>query len=435
MGCERAVVWIDPKIKRSLQAVSGVDKPDRRAVLLQAIAKLSQHCLDIQKPIIASRQQLPELDEEEKLTQLLKHYFNISQLDQIYVQSITGKEDDLGAIVIEGFDEQANTNLAGVIATVSKHSAMAIENALAMSSVTLVRPFSKRPGIKKDPNKKRKQVAMALVVIGLLIAASLIRWPVKVSCPCELTPLTSRLLDAPLDGVQIKKIEVLSGLVEKGQVIARLDDADFQTELYKLQASLEQERIKKSQLSSEEKKISDLQVQRIEHDMALMRLQIERCQIRTPISGMILTPPNELKLLEGTTVQKGSPICEIADLNQWQLVLDVSQDEIGWVQRGLEEAPPSRVQFYLAAYPKYKLETALTSIENIGQLARIKDDGSQAKGNVYEVRVDVAPEALADIQSGLRPGSKGQAKISTCERPLGFVLLRKVIRFFRVTFF
>jgi hypothetical protein len=63
-------------------------------------------------------------------------------------------------------------------------------------------------------------------------------------------------------------------------------------------------------------------------------------------------------------------------------------------------------------------------------MARIKD-----RGNVFEIRVDVSPDQLKQIERGLRNGMVGRAKIETVDRPLGFVLLRKVIRFFRVTFF
>lgn len=435
VGCERLVVWIDPRIKRGLQAVSGIDKPDRRAVLLQAISKLGQYCLEIKKPIVASREQLPELPEEDILTQLLKNYFNVSQLNQIYIEVIKGKEDDLGAIMVEGFDEQANTNMAGVISTISKHAANALENALKMASVPMVRPFAKLKDVKKDPKKRRKFLITLGVLALLIVVAALLPWPIKVSSPCELTPAVLRRLDAPLDGVQVKEIKVAGGPVESGQLIVQLDDTELQTSLFKLEAQHEQENINKSQLRGEKKSISELELQRIKHEMDLVNLQIEKCKIRSPISGMILTPQNEMKLLEGITVQKGASICEIADLSHWQLVLDVPQEEIGWVQRGLSESAPSVVQFYMAAYPKYKLEAQIGSIESISQLARIKDDGSKAKGNVYEVRIDIPPAALEAIQAGLRPGSKGQAKITTCKRPLGYVLLRKVIRFFRVTFF
>ena len=62
-------------------------------------------------------------------------------------------------------------------------------------------------------------------------------------------------------------------------------------------------------------------------------------------------------------------------------------------------------------------------------MARIRPEG-----NVFEIRTDVDPEQLELIQ-GLRDGSTGTAKIWTVEKPLGYVLLRKVIRFFRVVFF
>ena len=57
-----------------------------------------------------------------------------------------------------------------------------------------------------------------------------------------------------------------------------------------------------------------------------------------------------------------------------------------------------------------------------------------AEESLYHKIVD---QELIDnnILEGLRDGSIGAAKIATVERPLGYVLLRKVIRFFRVTFF
>ncbi|MCP4713435.1 MAG: HlyD family secretion protein [Planctomycetes bacterium] len=157
-------------------------------------------------------------------------------------------------------------------------------------------------------------------------------------------------------------------------------------------------------------------------------LQISKCQLNAPISGTILTP--QLKLKTGMTVGRGDMICEIADLESWKLVLEIPQEEIFWVQRRLKEGTAETV-FFLEAFPEKKLTTEITSIDQISQIPQIH----QELGNIYEIRVQVDQQELAEIQLALRDGITGRAKISTEERSLGFVLLRKVIRFFRITFF
>ena len=151
------------------------------------------------------------------------------------------------------------------------------------------------------------------------------------------------------------------------------------------------------------------------------------------------------------TVQKGDVIFEIADLDNWELVLDVPQEEVGWVLRGLaEQAEPAgatgdgssmtaesvesaeglTVEFYLVAYPKHRLQAKVMRAEQVGQMGQVKEDG-----NVFEIRVAIPRDELRPIMNGLRAGSIGRAKVDTSVRPLGYVLLRKVVRFFRVTFF
>lgn len=437
IGCDRVVIWIDPKVKRGLRAVSGIDKPDRRAVLMQAMEKLSKHCLEIKKPIVASRQQLVELAEEEKLTQLLKNYFNVSKLDQIFLQPIKKDERYLGVISAEGFDESTSTNLAGIIAAVASHGAVALGNALEMASMPMMRPLAKLKTVSQDPKKRRKWLIIATIIIAALGILLLLPWTIKIESACELTPRHIRLIESPLDGVQIKRIIRARGNVDAGEIIAQLDDLDLQTKRTELRHALEQENItKRASLSETERKKSELQIAKLQNNIDFLETQIAKCQVKAPITGTILTAQLERK--EGLTVNKGDLICEVADLTKWQLLLDVPQEEIDWVQQGLVSGGDTRdqparqleVRFFLAAYPQYKLSTNITSIDQISQMARTKE-----QGNVFEIRLDVSGSQLKTIEQGLRDGMVGQAKISTVSRSLGYVLLRKVIRFFRVTFF
>ncbi|MBN2377488.1 MAG: HlyD family efflux transporter periplasmic adaptor subunit [Sedimentisphaerales bacterium] len=427
VGCTRVVIWIDPQIKRGLRAVSGVDKPDRRAVLMQAIEKLCRHCLEIKKPIVASRQQLVELDEEQELTLLLKDYFTVSQLDQIFLQPLEREEKQLGVFVAEGFDESAGTNLAGIIASVARHGAIALSNALEMASVPWMRPLGKLQKAGKDPKKKKKWAMILVVLLAGLVAGSLVPWTIKIDSDCTLTPVNRRIVDSPLAGVEIAEIVRPSGTVEAGEVIIRLDDSELKAERDKNKAELEAVKVEYNQaMGTPDEEHYRLEMSKLQHQIELIQLKIDKCLIRAPVRGQILTA--QLELLEGKTLERGDPLLEIADMNRWEILLQVPQQEIGWVQRGLEEGE-SLVQFYLAAYPEHKLSATIKNVDQVSQMARTRQEG-----NVFEIRTEVDPEQLKPIQ-GLRDGSTGTAKIWTVEKPLGYVLLRKVIRFFRVVFF
>jgi len=434
IGCERLVVWIDPQIKRGLRAVSGVDKPDRRAVLMQTLENLSKYCLEIKKPIVASRQGLAELPEEDKLTVLLKDYFNASQLDQIFLQPIKGRDEYLGVVVAEGFPEEGSTNLAGLITAVSKHGAIALQNALEMASVPLVRPMARLKKIKKDTKKRQKWLTGLAIGLAALVLLMFVPWTIKIDCDCRLTPVTLRRIESQLDGVQIIRILKTAGPVQKDEVIAQLDDLNLRTQLVSLQSEYRQAEIERDQAKgSIVEEIAFLKMEKLKNQMDFVKWQIEMCQIKAPISGTILT--EDLKKHEGLTVKKGDLICELADLEQWQLLLEAPQEEIDWVRRGVEHyqqetKKTANVEFLLAAFPQHQLQAIMDRPQQVAQQAKIKE-----KGNIFEIRLDVSPEQLRPVAGGLRDGMVGRAKIATVAKPLGYVLLRKVIRFFRMTLF
>jgi len=433
VGSERLAVWIDPQVKRGLVAVSGVDKPDRRGILMQSLEKLSRHCLQLKKPVVASRPQLKELPEEEELTQLLMAYFNASQLNQIFLQPMEGKQGWIGVIAAEGFDEQTSTNVAGVLSTMARHGSVALENAIQASSASLIRPFSRLKSIQSDSKVKKKWISIVSGSVLVLLLVSLIPWTIRIDARCELVPRQLRMVDSPIDLVQIEKVEIPRGQVHADDVVMRLNHQELKAQLLSLKAEHKQVQVELDKaIRPADIKSLKYSLERLQSQMDFIQWQIDKCHVKSPIDGTILT--DQLELREGITVKKGDPLFEVADLENWQLLLDVPQEEIGWVQRALQPdtIPPggAKVQFFLAAYPEYKMETAVPDLQKISQTPRVKEEG-----NVYEIRLDVPSDQVEPIRSGLRSGSTGRAKIDTCRRPLAYVMLRKVIRFFRVTFF
>lgn len=469
VGCSRVVCWVDPAVRRHLRAVSGVDKPDHRAVLLRTIESLARYCLTVDKPIESAREQLPEMDEAEELTGLLKEYFNISRLDYVLLQPIKTETESLGVLVIEGLEpERRSVNLTGIVATISRHGAVALANALQLASMPIVKPWARIQAVRRDPKRRRKWLLRLGAVVLILLVCALLPWDLTVEAPCELKPAEFRTVESMLNGTQIVEIVREQGFVEQGEVIARLSDETLKASLFASQAELEQKQAERSKaVDPTSIRILDLQIARLKRQIELIEWQLAQTTVRAPISGTILTP--ELKLKEGLSVNQGDPICQIAELSQWQLVMYVPHEEIGWVQRGLTEdtsdtdlandtangaasdtangavsdagndvddvdAADARqalaVRFFLKAYPEIKLTAELDGGDAISPMARVREEGQ-----VFEVRIDVPPEQLAPLEGKLLSGSSGQSKITTVRRPLGFILLRKLIRFFRMTFF
>ena len=169
---------------------------------------------------------------------------------------------------------------------------------------------------------------------------------------------------------------------------------------------------------------------------------IDRCKIIAPIDGVILTPLLDRKI--GDSLQRGEEICRLADLNSWQLVISVPQEDIEWVRLAAEgeveadgekmvepvKVGPVKVDYVLEAFPREKLFAEITRPDQIAYSAQTVESG-----NVFEIRINLTIDQLDKVKRGLRDGMEGSAKISTVKRPLGFVLIRKVLRFFNLTFF
>ena len=81
----------------------------------------------------------------------------------------------------------------------------------------------------------------AVGIILFVVLMLLVPWTVKIDCACELTPLQKRVIDSPLDGLQIALVEVASGRVSKGQVIIKLNSDELNTRLFTLEADLQRE--------------------------------------------------------------------------------------------------------------------------------------------------------------------------------------------------
>jgi multidrug resistance efflux pump len=85
---------------------------------------------------------------------------------------------------------------------------------------------------------QRRIVRISLIAAGIL-ATFVVRWPLRVTEECSLVPVSRATVRALADGI-IVAVDVDEGSrVNKGQVIARLSDADVKTKLLKATAEVQ----------------------------------------------------------------------------------------------------------------------------------------------------------------------------------------------------
>lgn len=180
--------------------------------------------------------------------------------------------------------------------------------------------------------------------------------------------------------------------ISQGQLRAALDEA-----------TLVARGARPGQIEAARADVSRLQTQAGD----LMR-QIAACELRAPISGVVVTPNLSEKV--GTHVPAGGELLALADVSEMEPEIQIVEREIGDVAVG------QPVRFKLAAYPGRTFNGTVREVSPVAE----PDPLGQAT-----FRVTASVEGGTDL---IRPGMTGSAKISCGRMPLGRLLVRRVLR-------
>ncbi len=155
----------------------------------------------------------------------------------------------------------------------------------------------------------------------------------KIDLPAEVEPFENLWVKAEVSG-QVTEVRVKEGqMVEKGQVLIKLDDRDYRARLSQIEANhklakLNHERItalvKKgvtaaTELDQIEAQLNDLTAKRREAQLAL-----GRARITSPISGQL----NEIKAEKGDFVGVGDPVAQILQFEYVKVTVGVPESDV-----------------------------------------------------------------------------------------------------------
>jgi len=252
------------------------------------------------------------------------------------------------------------------------------------------------------------QHKVTALVGAVLVLALFLPVPYRITADAVVRPRFTRFVVSRYDGL-LKECKVRPGdRVNKGAVLARLDERQTEVELAALQAERDKAK-KKLDQETARGNIAAAQVARLDMDkldQQLTRLQEQRHHliITSPVTGMVLT--GDLQRAEGSPVNRGQTLFEVAPLAKMEVEVAIPEKNISQVPKdGLVSV----------RFEAYQGTSWKKHFERIEPKAQIKNNA-----NVF-----IGILEFDNPRGLLHPGMRGIAKIHAGTRLLGWILFRK----------
>ena len=283
----------------------------------------------------------------------------------------------------------------------------------------------------------------AIAVVGFVLFALLVKGNFKVESPFTLEATEKQVIPAPFDGY-LKSVRVSPGdwvlsresskqLQDMGQLafplanpfalpmfdstLATLDTAELQNQLASARAErlsyLKQADIARRDGKTAEAQVAEASAAKLKADMDQLEYKIAKAVIQAPFDGVVFA--GDLKQRVGTHVAVGDVLFEVGKQGGLRAELSVPEDEISYVRE------KQQGQLATVSYPGQ--HTKFT-VERINPVAEVVKDH-----NVFKVRVAIDAQ---DVQSWMRPGMEGIAKVEVGRERYAWLWTHRLINWVRM---
>lgn len=257
---------------------------------------------------------------------------------------------------------------------------------------------------------------IAAGVIALLVVVAML-FPVtyRVSADCRIQPVIRRTVAAPFDNRLYRTYVKPGDEVEQGEILAELDGRETRVQLAESIAA-QRAAVKKRDNAMVLEDPATIQMTQLEADQ--LALEVERLQfrsdnliIRSPIDGVVLV--GDLERSEGVPVTAGEKLFEVAPLKKMIMEIAIPETEVRHASVG------SKVRLRLESDSSQVWESEIEMIHPVSEI--------QESTNVF-----VAEATLENENAVLRPGMKGDVRILTERKPLGWILFHRLWEYLRL---
>ncbi len=405
LGCERVSVGLLERLNVRLIAVSQLAVVDRKQQLIRTLEATMSESTDQEKPLL-----WPSADSA-PVNRLSAHQQLARENGQLAICTIpiVTETGVVGAVLLEresgrsfSTDEiKAYSDTLSGCAPVLALMADAERGFLSRS----VRRLSSGSKSVLAPESKRKRWKIAVASACLLAIAF---FPVthRVSARASIEGADKQVLVAPQGGYVNSAHFRAGDVVEAGDVLATLDDRDLLIDKNKWQGELNKLKTSFSQAltTRDRSQIGLLQAkkQQVAAELELVDQKLERTKVVAPFSGVLVS--GDLNQSLGAPVEIGQTLFEIAALEDFRLLLSVSEQDVARIK------PGQTSQVRLSSMPGQSFAATVEELIPVS----VQHDGR----NVFRLQAAIEPGS-----GELRPGMQGIAKISTERDPLIWIVL------------
>lgn len=265
-------------------------------------------------------------------------------------------------------------------------------------------------------------VPVALLLLWLFVPSAL-----RVDGDCTVEPQRMVTISAETNG-KIEKVSVSEGQhVEKGTVLAKLEDDDLRTQIEVTLQELGkwQSEAYRYQTTGDDaqRKVAQIELEGTQAKLKRLEFLRKRTELVAPISGVVMT--KNLANRVGEALEIGKPFCEMAATEVYEVSIDLRQQDLGVLLDAFRQRADLPVDFILHAHTGTRLHSVIHGPEAISQTPRVKPGGS-----FFTVRAPFPVDAT--LANSLKPGYTGKAKMDLGYHPLAAVMMRKFLDYWRV---
>lgn len=259
-----------------------------------------------------------------------------------------------------------------------------------------------------------RRIAAGIAVLALTVT---MLFPVtyRLNADCRIQPVVRRTVAAPFDNRLYRTYVKPGDEVEEGQILAELDGRETRVQLAESIAA-QRAAVKKRDNAMVLEDPATIQMTQLEADR--LALEVERLQfrsdnliIRSPIDGVVLV--GDLERSEGVPVTAGEKLFEVAPLDEMIMEIAIPETEVRHASVG------SEVKLRLESDSSQVWESELGMIHPVSEI----QDGT----NVF-----IAEATLENKHEILRPGMKGDVRILTDRKPLGWIFFHRLWEYLRL---
>ncbi len=408
----RAAMALEGRGALHIKAISGIQQLNPSDPDVKHLESILRWVSGLEEQVLVTQHDNEIDDPRPETREKFRRYFEQTGSRGFYAIPLADEEGRLGMLSFESTDPDFLTEAhLEIIRVLASQATTALRNASLYKEVpfiAILEPILEKKRKFMALEKRRRATALVFLTAVILFLV-LVPVPMRVDGEASAAPNRIDFVRAEFDGV-LDKVLVREGeRVQRGALLAQMQDWEQTAELARAQAKYnaaieDMDRalaMNDGALAGRER----VDAEYWRGELARVRGKLDAAKIRAQISGVVATP--HVEDMSGKMLTAGSPVMELVDTSEVMVDVAVPARDIALVRSG------AKAVIKLDSFPTRRFHGKVVIVSPKGEV--------QGDRRVFFARVEV-PNGDAAIRTGMQ----GRAKINAGWHLAGYVFFRNL---------